>query len=73
MADAISEEAAFQSLFSWNLPSDSMREMTTPVKVEFQSLFSWNLPSDSIGGRSVGETPEKFQSLFSWNLPSDQL
>ena|GEM_PF-1018554 len=38
--------AKFQSLFSWNLPSDSFEEVNSFYKFRFQSLFSWNLPSD---------------------------
>ena len=36
----------FQSLFSWNLPSDIMTDPPIIGDEEFQSLFSWNLPSD---------------------------
>ncbi len=36
----------FQSLFSWNLPSDDKRERDSSSPPKFQSLFSWNLPSD---------------------------
>jgi len=37
----------FQSLFSWNLPSDLIMHCATFRRWrQFQSLFSWNLPSD---------------------------
>ncbi len=37
----------FQSLFSWNLPSDLSVVVIVAYRLWFQSLFSWNLPSDS--------------------------
>ena len=44
----IQELALFQSLFSWNLPSDKLTNMCYKMYwFRFQSLFSWNLPSDS--------------------------
>ncbi len=38
----------FQSLFSWNLPSESQSTSVGIGQgvVKFQSLFSWNLPSE---------------------------
>ena len=61
----------FQSLFSWNLPSDSeLGRLLLRRETGFQSLFSWNLPSDD--DPKTGDTfLSLFQSLFSWNLPSD--
>ncbi len=38
----------FQSLFSWNLPSDLYRFGDPGGQILFQSLFSWNLPSDGM-------------------------
>ncbi len=62
----------FQSLFSWNLPSESdWMDIGMGTGHTFQSLFSWNLPSESDWmdiGMGTGHT---FQSLFSWNLPSE--
>ncbi len=36
----------FQSLFSWNLPSELETNNSTQRTIMFQSLFSWNLPSE---------------------------
>ncbi len=36
----------FQSLFSWNLPSEVQAICFLCSSLEFQSLFSWNLPSE---------------------------
>ena len=60
----------FQSLFSWNSPSDDAQEATAIFDSLFQSLFSWNSPSDFDDNTESG-LAEMFQSLFSWNSPSD--
>ncbi len=38
----------FQSLFSWNSPSDSVSFPSFESAQKFQSLFSWNSPSDPV-------------------------
>ena len=40
------EHNLFQSLFSWNSPSDTRADRRALVILWFQSLFSWNSPSD---------------------------
>ena len=46
----------FQSLFSWNSPSDfELTGSKTPCIGVFQSLFSWNSPSDKCNWRLIGE------------------
>jgi len=73
MADTGSEtHFQFQSLFSWNLPSDTGSVSSSSTTNKFQSLFSWNLPSDGIVDPELRALVE-FQSLFSWNLPSDKI
>ena len=50
----------FQSLFSWNLPSDSLTRRCPIAMIPgmmFQSLFSWNLPSDD---RSSHRDPSRW-------------
>ena len=66
-------QVVFQSLFSWNLPSDAAyfigTEGSTP---RFNPCFLGTCPRIS----SRRRTPRQlfgFQSLFSWNLPSDSL
>ncbi len=41
------DAGGFQSLFSWNLPSEPRKPPMWPHPKQFQSLFSWNLPSES--------------------------
>ncbi len=43
---------AFQSLFSWNSPTDFYYRVTPQGCTWFQSLFSWNSPSDIMPARS---------------------
>jgi len=56
---AVRKSHKFQSLFSWNLPSDTRVLNYQAQSYWFQSLFSWNLPSDgyiqtrTCGGCSV--------------------
>ena len=45
---SIGAPCGFQSLFSWNLPSDFDGRFMYFAAFKFQSLFSWNLPSDLI-------------------------
>ncbi len=65
----------FQSLFSWNLPSDVDGVSRVEGETEFQSLFSWNLPSDrrrssctipktSFNPCFLGTCPRIFDSSF---------
>ncbi len=42
-----SSVSTFQSLFSWILLSESLRDIGSPVRITFQSLFSWILLSES--------------------------
>ena len=60
----------FQSLFSWNLPSDEKMRAISTSRKRFNPCFLGTCPRTvySTHGRMANG---KFQSLFSWNLPSD--
>ena len=54
---ALNSYPTFQSLFSWNLPSDARWQDRRNITM-FQSLFSWNLPSDA---NSIGHLRNRYQ------------
>ncbi len=63
----------FQSLFSWNLPSDSIgRSKPTWKNSSFNPCFRGTCPR-TVGSIASHDTEVMFQSLFSWNLPSDYI
>ncbi len=61
----------FQSLFSWNSPSDWTPTSKSGSRIaSFNPCFRGTRPRTISGGRH-GSRPAEFQSLFSWNSPSD--
>ena len=71
MIDA--EKPWFQSLFSWNLPSDNGRaSKKAPMHSSFNPCFLGTCPRTLRNDPTrPGKVLLRFQSLFSWNLPSD--
>ena len=60
----------FQSLFSWNLPSDVRTKTGSSGFGRFNPCFLGTCPRTSREPRRRA-SQSLFQSLFSWNLPSD--
>ena len=59
----------FQSLFSWNLPSDSELAVGWLLCAVFQSLFSWNLPSDLAASCTARRSTGGFNPCFLGTCP----
>ena len=62
----------FQSLFSWNLPSDVGLHVCSSWRDRFQSLFSWNLPSDALTGSPKEPNKNRFNPCFLGTCPRTQ-
>jgi len=62
----------FQSLFSWNSPSDSMEGNRYYPRPRVSILVFLELALGLEAGKSSTLTLSWFQSLFSWNSPSDR-
>ncbi len=59
----------FQSLFSWNLPSDYSKPGHSKPGSGFQSLFSWNLPSDANPDKAQERAITSFNPCFRGTCP----
>jgi len=63
--------SSFQSLFSWNLPSDDGRAAGDSREGKRVSILVFVELALGLEVRAVIIQLSVFQSLFSWNLPSD--